>query len=275
MASPMNMIMAATQAAGLATPTVSFTPSGTQTASASGTSSASATFTLQADGDYSINAVGDSGDWVNSKDNLDGNDFEVRATKVSGDNLDSGIGTWFSLNNNIIYELSNSTVNTTKTGTYDIQIREKADTSNTATIRVVFTAQVTASTLNIVQFDPSGTQTIASSDSLAPLANFSLETNGTWNTTPVSVTGDWVASASGLNSANYEVRATKISGADPTSGTLSTWQDLNVARTWQMTNAVDSTIRVGTFDIEIRQKTVTSNNATLRIILSAENTAGF
>jgi hypothetical protein len=47
--------------------------------------------------------------------------------------------------------------------------------------------------------------------------------------------GEWVVPAS--NAANWEIRAVLESGANPTTGTLNTWEGLSTSRTWGLSRS--------------------------------------
>lgn len=80
--------------------------------------------------------------------------------------------------------------------------------------------------------------------------------------------GNWVNPA--FASDEWEIRATLVSGVTPNVGTLATWQDLSVNRTWTVTRSPVG-ISEATLTFDFRRKGATDPETTLAgNVLSAE-----
>jgi hypothetical protein len=106
-------------------------------------------------------------------------------------------------------------------------------------------------------------------------ARITFGTDGTITYTANSppATGNWFSPTTGGIGALYWVRATLTAGANPTSGTMSTWLQLNSARFWQnqttITQVLSSTV---TFEIAIDSGGVTIIATVTGIDIYAERT---
>lgn len=71
--------------------------------------------------------------------------------------------------------------------------------------------------------------------------------------------------------ANYEVRATKTSGSNPTGSSLATWLACSTDRDWTVTDTtVDELIKQSSLTIEVRDAATTTVLATCYVDLYAE-----
>lgn len=81
-------------------------------------------------------------------------------------------------------------------------------------------------------------------------ASVSFRTDGRQSTSEngsETVIGNWVSPSFSAN--DWEVRATLVNGATPTVGTLDTWQDISVTRTWTVEVLIgDNALSTLTFD---------------------------
>lgn len=84
-------------------------------------------------------------------------------------------------------------------------------------------------------------------------------------TSPAIESDEWKRKQGSGEGTGFEIRATKVSGADPTSGALNTWQALSTSRTWQLNVAVTTSSEL---DIEIRKVGTTKILGTTRVTLT-------
>lgn len=99
---------------------------------------ASCSLRVDSDGDITRNGSFDIDNWVDDKSSLDGNDFEVIATKTSGDTPNGTLGSYLSLNQNRTWSFS--VTNGTKSCQLQVTIRQKTDHSNSVTFNMTLTA---------------------------------------------------------------------------------------------------------------------------------------
>lgn len=93
--------------------------------------------------------------------------------------------------------------------------------------------------------------------------------NGITNPAGAENTPDWAIPAFVGVGNDYDIRATLNSGSSPSSGTLNTWQNLNITRGWN-NNVGSNTFRSSTLLIEIRPAGGGSTLASGTITITAE-----
>ena len=225
-----------------------------------------ATITVGADG-----AVTASGgfvwDYVGTPSAGIGVNFEARLTQESGDAIAGDlVGEWIQVSSDLEWTLTkDGAANGVVAATATLEIRDRTFKENIGTS----SATISAIVGGVVSLPASMTISTTQVGTSAR-AELQVLSNGTYKEIDnITVTGNYVSPAVGIG-ANYEARATLVSGLTPDGNPLDVWINLGgSAVRWYVTAPAGFNVRESVIDVEIRSVVDPLNTDTSQVLLRA------